>query len=154
MVSMNFSSRFKNKIEKLGRDGIPSLVTSNAIDKTEIPTWKIHQPLLRLLPSNSKVMISQKGNDEREQDYIKSDTRRSNTPINVLPQIRISPIRIKENASRSKSPLDLRERIYYTEPEKIDVATSCPKLPRINSSQYSLKSTIKHKSRIRVKKYY
>lgn len=152
MVSLSFSSRFKNKIEKLGRDGVPSLIASNVIDKTEVPSWKIHQPLLRLLPSNSKVMISQKANNELKQEYVKNDTHRSITPTNMLPQIRLSPIRIKGTAPRSKSPL--REGIFYTDPEKIDITNSCPKLPRISSSQYKLKSSIKHKSRTRVKKYY
>ncbi|OMJ94271.1 hypothetical protein SteCoe_2612 [Stentor coeruleus] len=154
MSTLSFTKRFKNKIDKLGRDGFVYLNASNPIDKSDIPARKIHQPFLRLLPSNSKVLITQKVIKEDNSVEGKSINFRSVTPDNALPQIRVSPIRNKEKISKSKSPVYVREGIIYNETEHIDTSISCPKLPKIIPPQYSIRDHIRRKLKLTMKKYF
>jgi hypothetical protein len=154
MSTLSFTKRFKNKIDKLGRDGITHLNASHPIDKSDIPERKIHQPFLRLLPSNSKVLITHKVNKEDNSGEGKSIIFRSSTPNGALPQIRTSPNRNEEKFSRSKSPVFIREGIIYTEPERIDTSISCPKLPKLTPGQYNIREHIKRKLKFTMKKYF
>ncbi|OMJ94856.1 hypothetical protein SteCoe_1882 [Stentor coeruleus] len=146
MASLTFASRFKNKIEKLGKNGIIPLNKSNFIEKTEIPLSKIHQPLLKFLPSNSKAIITQSISQE---DKIKKITNtkyfRSYTPIRNYPVSRISPSLLGENVKRSLSPYRLQEGRVYTEPINSQDPLPCPKLPRINSGSYNLRDHLKNR---------
>ena len=46
MASNNFVSRFKNKTFMLGKSGVMPVTFANAIDKTEVPSNKVHDSSL------------------------------------------------------------------------------------------------------------
>lgn len=129
MAFSSFTNRFKNRFEVIGKNGISSLNIANPIEKTEVPESKIHPPLLKMMPSGSKLIISSKLDTDKSQ-VISSKSLRSVTPYKGLPSVRISPARLLEITSRSKSPLDNRGLHKETSQES---SYSCVKLPRIYS---------------------
>ena len=143
MATLSFTNRFRNKIEKIGKEGITSLNASNPIEKSEIPESKLHKPLLKVRPSASKLMISSKLQESDKISQVSTtNSYRSITPFKGLPSIRISPTRILEYSSRSKSPLDISES-YLNKEGSQENSFSCVKLPRINSGSYNLRANFK-----------
>ncbi|OMJ68481.1 hypothetical protein SteCoe_34047 [Stentor coeruleus] len=154
MSSITFSNRFKNKIERVGKSGILQLNALHFVEKSELPSRKIHQPL-RVFPTNSKILISKKLGKEDWHEKSQSPERfRSCTPNKYL-KIKKSPSYVSESFMRSKYTLGVSESYVYTEQDSTSDINNCPKLPKIKSVSYDLRENFsKHRSKTRVSKYY
>lgn len=101
MASLNFTDRFKSKIEKIGKDGISSLTTQNPIEKS-VTERKIHENISIRLPSVSKIRIVKNiPIDERQEYQSLTKSTRSTTPT-ILPLLRASPTSLSGISSNKK----------------------------------------------------
>jgi hypothetical protein len=152
MSTQSFAFRFKNKIVKLGKDGLIPLNASNPIDKTELPESKLHQPVLGSLPSAPKIMISTKAVEIDNQ--LTSKSYRSLTPYKLLPQLRNSPIRGKDSQGRDFSTIKMLDRSARLEEDDKSASNSCVKLPRINSGTNNVRKALRSKVRVDLSRLY
>ena len=145
MASFSFKKRFKDKIDRIGKDGVPEIDSYKAIEKQDIPESKIHMPFSRLMPPPIKIMITSKlSTSQRMTPESNNIIYRSISPYKFFPQVKLSPVRNFETySSRSKSPLQSNPT---PEPDKhLDISASCVKLPRINSGLKDLRLNMKKK---------
>lgn len=102
MASLNFTDRFKSKIEKIGKDGVFSLATQNPIEKS-VTERKIHDNILAGLPSVPKIRIVKNFPIDERQEYQNTmKSTRSTTPT-ILPLLRASPTSLSGILSNKKS---------------------------------------------------
>lgn len=147
MASLNFTNRFKNKIDKIGKEGLPVSGSLRAIEKLGIPDSKVHIPMSRLLPTPSKLMISSKGQKIQIRPLEKDLSEpRSLTPYKIFPLINRSPLRSDCNSPvRSLSPLQQSYNGLYRQERNAELTGSCVKLPRVNSGLKSIRMNMKRK---------
>ena len=135
MASLEFSNRFKNKLNKIGKEGLPIIDSSNAIEKSEVPASKSHSIYKKIEPLLTKSMIaSQFYNSRSKSPAFNIINSNNNGTLVSLPSLDISP---NKNTgiylSRSKSPIVIRG-VYNPKEENLPViSNSLARLPRIQS---------------------
>ena len=148
MASFGFKSRFKNKIDKIGRDGISGMDSFKAIEKDDIPESKIHIPYSKLIPSGIKGMIPSKLSSS--QNMLPRNnlvSQRCRTPYKILPQGRSSPFRVLDTfTSESKSPLNCNSNSLHQQDKSTGFSASSVKLPRIRSGIKNFRLSMKKKN--------
>lgn len=108
MNSADFASRFRNKIKIIGREGVFHSELTNAVDKSDLPSFKIHQNASssRMTPVDYHICESLKKNSD--------SSVRSSSSNKIYSSLRFkqnkSPLRNNvENILRSGSPTIVRQ---------------------------------------------
>ena len=141
MASVNFTKRFKNKVERIGRHGLHTLKTLNPVEKLDIPLSKLHKSIVTLLPHHPKSGISHQPSYD---DLIYSSSR-SISSSKLLPSVKMVPEKLVLFRNISKSPNDSKERsLNFSSRSKVS-GSSCISLPKLNQRYYNLKRIMKNK---------
>jgi hypothetical protein len=143
MASYEFNARFKNKSNRIGKNGLISLNSFKAIEKSLIPENKLHTPITKW-PTPLKLIISQKILESSNKTPEPFYSSAANSSIKMLPRINVSPLKTENTRlSRSKSPLESIYNDTYNDQTAKDITKSCFKLPHISSGIKILRSNIK-----------
>lgn len=140
MASLNFTERFKTKIEKIGKNGILSLATINPIDKSSVTDQKVHENFITVLPSVAKIRILKNVPiDEKKNELDSFKPNRSSTTL--LPLLRTSPTSLSSNIGKKRTE-DSPEKTFGVSCSGSSFKTM-NKLPQIRSKLQNLKHLLR-----------
>ena len=145
MASVTFTTRFRNKIDKIGKEGLPVSESLKAIDKGKIPEYKVHFQISKLFPSTSKIMIAKNLNPYCKTPDPDHHESADTTPVRILPLLNRSPTRTEKISARSKSPIQFGYNRLARHDSSAEIANSCAKLPRICSGLKNIRMSIQKK---------
>jgi hypothetical protein len=134
MASLQFTDRFKNKTQIIGKSGPSSLTTSNPAQTEEPPESKLHPKIPSYFPSLQKIRILKfPKSDSKTEESETLKSLRSITPT-TLPTLRQSPPRPLRN---SNSP-DTSEALTSTSLVKPSQSYQ-GKLPNLHPKFYNIR---------------
>ena len=145
MASVTFTTRFRNKIDRIGKEGLPISESLKAIDKGKIPEYKVHFQVSKLFPSASKIMILTNVNTNSKTPVPGINISGDLTPVRILPTLNRSPMRADKTTTRSKSPVQFGYNRLARHDSSAEITNSCAKLPRISSGLRNIRMSTQKK---------
>lgn len=141
MASVSFTKRFKDKYEKIGRNGLISLKTLNPIEKSNIPASKLHKSIITLLPHKPIQKIMHQPSCE---DVVHS-TSRSISSSKLLPSLKTMSSKFSLMRNHSRSPIDSNDACLSISGRAKDTGASYSGLPKLNQKYFNLKKIMRLK---------
>ena len=135
MVSNEFSTRFKNKVNTLGKTGLILVEPGNAIEKLILPAQKTHIFQQTGALSQLNTIFSRQSSNLRSKSPIHSLSHVNTASFHYrLPGIDQSKLIREENkSSKSKSPIQARLELLNTYKERSFLNNLQVKLPHLRS---------------------
>lgn len=141
MASVSFTKRFKNKFEKIGRQGLHTLKTLNPVEKLDIPSSKLHKSIVTLLPHQPKSGFSH----QPSYDDLKYSSSRSISSSKLMPSVKLGSDKLVLFRNISRLPNDSKEKILSISGRSKVSESSCISLPKLNKGYYNLKKIMRKK---------
>lgn len=141
MASISFTKRFRDKYEKVGKNGLVSLKTLNPIEKSDIPPSKLHKSIITLLPHkpNPKIM------HQPSCDDLPQSTSRSISSSKLLPSIKTMSGKLVLMRNHSRSPIDSSDACLSVSGRAKETGVSYSGLPKLSQKYYNLKKIMRLK---------